>query len=74
MKARKRAPLTPHEARCCCVCSHWHRQDSINGECRHPERRWCVDYKDPETGTERHVEWWTTGCYATCDKWEGTQG
>lgn len=59
-------PLTAREAKACCTCEHWHKLEETKGECRHPEKRWGVTYENPKTGKQQHVEWWTTGCYATC--------
>lgn len=64
--------LNPIDAKACCVCRHWKPLAGLlskTGECRHPEKRWGVTYRLPD-GSDQHVEWWTTGCYATCSRWE----
>ena len=66
----KRPPLNPTEAKACCKCRHWKPLSGIlskTGECR--ESRWGVTYKLKD-GSEKYVEYWTTGAYATCAKWE----
>lgn len=35
--------------------------------------RWGVEYENKETGARTYVEWWTTGCYATCHQYEAKQ-
>jgi hypothetical protein len=63
--------MNPTEARACCVCKHWRPiSGSVfkKGECL--KSPWNVEYENPETGTRQLVEYWTTGCYATCEKWE----
>lgn len=67
---KRRVPLNPREAKACCTCRHWRRRDRTEGECRHPKARWGVTYRNEKTGEEQHVEWWTTGCYATCALYE----
>lgn len=79
MRARKRQPLTPIEAHSCCACRHWHRKppvdgkESIDGHCKHWQRYWGITYWNTKTGEEQHVDWWTTGMYATCRLWEERQ-
>lgn len=65
----RRAVLNPREAKCCCVCAHWHKHGAMDGQCRNPKLRHGVTYKDERTGEETHIEWLTTGCYHSCQHW-----
>lgn len=64
------APLNARDAKCCCECRHWSQRphDAIAGECRNPELRVGLTYLNAD-GSETHVEWQTTGRYATCNLW-----
>jgi hypothetical protein len=42
----------------------------MDGQCRNPKLRHGVTYKDERTGEETHIEWWTTGCYHSCQHWQ----
>jgi len=69
-----RMPLTAKEAQCCCECKHWHKHGEKDGQCRNPELRVGITYKDTNTGELTYVEWSTTGCYHSCLKYEGREG
>lgn len=66
----KRPPLTALETKRCCHCKHWHRTEPTKGQCRHPQKYWGATDSNAGYTVERHVAWLTTGCYATCEKWE----
>ncbi len=64
--------LNPRDAKACCTCKHWHPITESQGECRNPKMRWGVEYENIETKKRTYVEWWTTGCYATCPQYESS--
>lgn len=63
-----RPAINPTEARACCLCKHWRPKSEIKGDCLISP--WNVEYENPDTGKRQLVEYWTTGCYATCPRWE----
>lgn len=66
-----RTAMNPTEAKACCKCKHWRPISGIlstEGECL--KSPWNVEYENPKTGKRQLVEYWTTGCYATCNMWE----
>lgn len=63
-----RPAMNPTEARACEVCKHWRPIDEHEGHCL--KSPWNVEYENPATGARQLVEYWTTGRYATCPRWE----